>query len=86
MGVEFVATAISSPSNVPAELADFVAAFPDVVDIELVHRGYIRHTITPETWTAEYRTVDDVTDPASAVSTWKTFVVDAAARDAVTEV
>ena len=86
VGVEFVATAISSPSNVPAELADFVAAFPDVVDIELVHRGYIRHTITPETWTAEYRTVDDVTDPASPVSTWKTFVVDAAARDAVTEV
>ena len=65
---------------------EFVAAFPDVVDIELIHRGYIRHTITPETWTAEYRIVDDETDPASPVSTWKTFAVDATVRDAVTEV
>ena len=85
VGVEFVTTSISSPGNVPVELQELVAAFPDVVDVELIHRGYIRHTVTPETWTAEYRIVEDAANPASPVSTWKTFVVDAALRDAVSE-
>ena len=50
--------------------------YPNVVDAELTKRGYIRHTITADSWTAEYRTVDDAADPDSAVSTWKSFVVD----------
>jgi alkaline phosphatase D len=86
VGVEFVTASISSTGLVPADFADVVAGFADVVDAELAHRGYTRHTITRATWTAEYRTVDDVTDPASPVSTWKTFTVDAAVRDAVAEV
>ena len=86
VGVEFVTTSISSTGHVPADLVDVLAGFPDVVDAELAHRGYTRHTITPETWTAEYRTVDDVADPGSPVSTWKTFVVDATTRDAVGEI
>jgi alkaline phosphatase D len=85
VGVEFVTSSISSTGLVPADLADVVGAFPDVVDVELAHRGYTRHTITQETWTAEYRIVDDETDPASPVSTWKTFAVDGTVRDAVTE-
>ena len=86
VGVEFVTSSVSSTGLVPADLAEVVAGFPDVVDAELAHRGYTRHTITADSWTAEYRTVDDVTDPESSVSTWKTFVVDAASRDAVAEV
>ena len=86
VGVEFVTSSISSTSLVPADLAEVVAGFPDVVDAELAHRGYTCHTITPDGWTAEYRTVDDVTDPESPVSSWKTFVVDAATRDDVAEV
>ena len=86
VGVEFVTASISSTGNVPADLVDVLAGFPDVVAAELAHRGYTRHTITPETWTAEYRTVDDETTPDSPVSTWKTFVVDASTRDAVTEI
>ena len=84
VGVEFVTSSISSPGLVPADLVDVLAGFPDVVDAELAHRGYIRHTITPDTWTAEYRIVSDVADAESSVSTWKTFVVEAAARDVVT--
>jgi alkaline phosphatase D len=86
VGVEFVTSSISSTGNVPVDLVDVLAGFPDVVDAELAHRGYTRHTITPETWTAEYRTVDDETTPDSPVSTWKTFVVDAMTRDAVSEI
>ena len=55
--------------------------FPTIVDAELAHRGYIRHTVTPESWTAEYRIVDEVGRARSAVSTWRTFPVDADARD-----
>jgi alkaline phosphatase D len=86
VGVEFVTSSISSTGLVPADFADVVTGFPDVVDAELDHRGYTRHTITPATWTAEYRIVADAATPESPVSTWKTFVVDAAIRDAVAEV
>ena len=56
------------------------------VVIALAIRGYTRHVVTPETWTAEFRIVDDASDPESPVSTWKTFVVAAGARDVVTAV
>ncbi len=76
VGIEFVTTAISSSANVPPELQPVLAGYSNVVDAELSKRGYTRHTVTPDRWTAEYRSVDDVADPNSAVSTWKTFVVD----------
>jgi alkaline phosphatase D len=76
VGIEFVTTAISSIANVPPELQPVLAGYANVVDAELAKRGYTRHTVTPDRWTAEYRSVDDVTDADSAVSTWKTFVVD----------
>jgi alkaline phosphatase D len=75
-GVEFVTSSISSSANVPADLQPVLAGYPNVVDAELSKRGYTRHTITPDAWTAEYRTVDDVMRPDSAVSTWKTFLVE----------
>jgi alkaline phosphatase D len=83
IGVEFVTSSITSPGLVPPDVLEVVTSFPEVVDAELAHRGYTRHTVTPQTWTAEYRTVADVANPQSAVSTWKTFAVDVNARDAV---
>jgi alkaline phosphatase D len=83
VGVEFVTSSISSASIVPADVAEVVTSFAQVVDAELAHRGYTRHTVTPERWTAEYRIVADVADPASGVATWKTYRVDRSARDAV---
>ena len=81
VGVEFVTTSISSRGDVPVELQPILDSFPTVVASELVHRGYTRHTVTPAAWTAEYRIVDDVLDPASPVSPWRTFRVDATTRD-----
>jgi alkaline phosphatase D len=75
-GVEFVTTSISSNSNVPPTLEDLVRSLPNIVDAELVHRGSIRHTVTADRWTADYRIVDDVSDPASALTTWKSFTVE----------
>jgi alkaline phosphatase D len=85
VGVEFVTTSISSQSPL-AEVTDPAAMtglFPTVVDAELAHRGYTRHTVRADTWTAEYRTVDDFSSADSPVSTWRTFRVDANTRDAV---
>ena len=75
-GAEFVTTAISSTANVDPALEDLVRSLPNIVDAELVHRGYTRHTVTPERWTAEYRIVDDIASADSPVSTWRTFIVD----------
>jgi alkaline phosphatase D len=86
VGVEFVTTSIASRSKIPPEVIGLRGLFPDVVDLEVDHRGYTRHTIDAESWTAEYRTVDDVRRRRSAVSTWKTYRVDAGTRDVVTEV
>nr|MBA3606025.1 alkaline phosphatase D family protein [Acidimicrobiia bacterium] len=76
VGVEFVTASVSSTGNVDASLQPVLASYDNVVDAELAHRGYVRHTVTAETWTAEYRIVDDVTQPGSTVSTWRTFAVD----------
>lgn len=86
VGVEFVTTSVSSQGNIDPSLQPVLDSFPAVVASELLHRGYTRHVVTPERWTAEYRVVDDVADPASAVSTWRTFHVEAAARDQVVAV
>jgi alkaline phosphatase D len=86
VGVEFVASSITSAGLVPPDVLEVVTSFPEIVDAELAHRGYIRHTVTPQTWSAEYRAVDDVANPQSTVSTWKTFTVDVGVRDVVTEV
>jgi alkaline phosphatase D len=84
-GVEFVTPSISSRGNVDPALQPLLASFDDVVDAELVHRGYTRHTVTANEWAAEYRAVDDATDPSSRVSTWKTFRVAAGTVDVVAD-
>ncbi len=81
IGVEFVTTSISSLGDIDAALEPVVAALPNIAAAELRHRGYTRHTVSPEAWLAEYRIVDDIADPASTVSTWRTFRVDGSARD-----
>lgn len=75
LAVEFVDTSISSSGNVPASLESLVATLGDVVDVELAHRGWTKHVVTPDDWTAEYRIVTDATDPDSASTTWKSFRV-----------
>jgi alkaline phosphatase D len=80
-GVEFVATSISSVGNVDPALQPLIATFQDVVDVELEHRGYTRHVVTPTAWVAEYRTVTDVADPDSEVTTWRSFRVAAGSSE-----
>lgn len=76
-GIEFVTTSISSSGNVNAETESLFVALTNIVDAEAQHRGYILHTVTADSWTADYRIVDNVLMENSAVSTWKTFSVTA---------
>ena len=77
VGVEFVTTSISSGGRIDPAVTEVVKAIPDIVDVELEHRGYILHTVTPERWSAEYRMVETVKEPAAPMFVHATFVVDA---------
>ena len=82
-GVEFVTTSISSRGNTPDGAEDLFISLPTIVDAELAHRGYTLHTVTQDTWTADYRIVEDVALENSAVNTWKSFQVQAGVPAAV---
>lgn len=84
-GVEFVTTSISSGGNTPDGAEDLFIALPTIVDAELAHRGYTLHTVSADSWTADYRIVEDARIAGSAVSTWKRFEV-AAGIPAVAEI
>ncbi|MET0577909.1 MAG: alkaline phosphatase D family protein, partial [Ilumatobacteraceae bacterium] len=81
VGTELVTTSISSNGRGGALEQTLLSLFPDVVGAELPHRGYTRHVVTVDDWTAEFRTVDDVANPDSTVSTWQTFRLDATMPD-----
>ena len=84
-GIEFVATSISSSGNVNAATEALFVSLTNIVDAEAQHRGYILHTVNADSWTADYRIVDNALVEGSTVSTWKTFKV-TAGSPAVTEV
>jgi len=77
VGVEFVTTSISSSGLVGDAFTEVLKSFPELIDAELAHRGYVLHTVTHDQWSAEYRIVADVADPDSAVTTFSTYEVQA---------
>ncbi len=83
VGAEFVTTSISSDGLIDDSLGDVLRSFPDLVDAELAHRGYSLHTVTPERWTTEYRSVSDVNNPDSEVTSFGTYTVEAGSNTVV---
>ena len=83
VGAEFVTTSISSDGLIDDALGDVLKSFPDLVDAELSRRGYSLHTVTPERWTAEYRSVTDVDNPDSEVTSFGTYTVEAGSNTVV---
>jgi len=84
-GIEFVSTSISSSGNVNAATEALFVSLTNIIDAEAQHRGYILHTVTTDSWTADYRIVDNALVEGSTVSTWKTFKV-TAGSPAVTQI
>lgn len=81
IGVEFVGTSISSDgdgSDTQHHIPKLLAVNPHVKFFNN-HRGYMRHILTPKTWTADFRTVERVSVPGMPVKTRKSFVVEAGA-------
>jgi alkaline phosphatase D len=78
VATEFVGTSISSGGD-GQEVPPRVAAFlPDNPHVRFFNgqRGYVRCTITPTRWQADYRIVPYVTRPGAPVATGASFVVE----------
>jgi alkaline phosphatase D len=67
VAVELVATSVSSGGRIDPAVTEVVKAIPDIVDVELEHRGYIGHAVTAPAWDAVYRMADTVKEPTSAL-------------------
>jgi alkaline phosphatase D len=83
VAAEFVTTSVSSGGNIDPNFESLVRSIPDVVDVELVHRGYVLHSVDEGSWSADYRIVDDATDDRSAVTTYATYRLDAGTNQPV---
>ena len=81
VAAELVGTSISS--EFPAALADFFESSATTMGALMAdarHRGYVRCSLTPTTFTADYRVVDSVESAESPVSTLASFALDAGTR------
>jgi alkaline phosphatase D len=71
VGAEFVGTSISSGGN-GTDMDDFgrqVVGENDNVTYYNNQRGYVRCTVTPDTWTTEFRVLEYVDTPGASVET-----------------
>ncbi len=78
LGVEFVATSISSGGD-GFDINDmFKRLLPENPHIKFFNnqRGYIRHVVTPDRWQADFQVLDKVSVRDGRVSTRKTYVVE----------
>lgn len=72
---EFVGTSISSGALLPPSLEGFLGLFPALKYLNVQQRGWVRHQVTPTTWTADFRVVADVRSETSPVTTDATFTL-----------
>jgi alkaline phosphatase D len=77
VGVEFVGPSISSgfPSILIPIVEAALPANPHTVFFDGLYHGYVRCTITPEQWLAEYRVVPTILDDRAEAFTLRSFVV-----------
>lgn len=79
VGTEFVGTSISSGGDggdYPDRRAQMMSYQPHIKYFN-GERGYVRCDVTPDRWTADFRTVEFVSRPGAPVRTRATFVAEA---------
>lgn len=79
VAAEFVGTSISSGGNgiaVPKNLDTLLGENP-FVKFHNRQRGYVRCTVTPKVWKADYQIVEEVTKPDGPVETKASFAIEA---------
>jgi alkaline phosphatase D len=76
---EFVVTSISSGGNgkFKPNTHDTILANNPFVKFHTAERGYVKCTLTPETYTSDYIAVEDVTMPGGKAVNRGTFVIEA---------
>jgi alkaline phosphatase D len=76
LGTELVAPGVSSEGADIAVVEDAIRAGNEhVKHSEAHHRGWLRHELTADRWTAEIRHVDDASRPGTPVTTTSTWVI-----------
>ncbi|MEY4372908.1 MAG: alkaline phosphatase [Actinomycetota bacterium] len=87
VAVEFTAPSITTPPGPyrsPMRWAIRSAIskgwMPEIIDTYFDRRGWAKHTITPDTWTTEFRAVQTATRPRSSATTARTYRVRAGSR------
>nr|WP_240633192.1 alkaline phosphatase D family protein [Paenibacillus montanisoli] len=76
IGVEFVGTSISSGGDGSDSGNAAVLAENPHIKFYNNYRGYVRCTVTPDHWQADYRVVPYITRPGAHVATRASFVVE----------
>jgi len=79
LGVEFVGTSVTTDGD-GFDINDaFRARMRQQPHTKFVNnqRGYMRHTVTPSRWQADFQVLDKVTIPDGRMSTRKSFVIEA---------
>jgi alkaline phosphatase D len=78
VATEFVATSLSSGGNGPEKpkTLDAILASNPCVKFHNGERGYIRCTVTPQSWKSDYMVVDDVLNPGGKTFPRASFVVE----------
>ena len=79
VATEFVGTSITSGGNgfdMPPDGEERLCRQP-LRQVLQRPRGYVRCTVTPSSWTSDYRAVEDVTEPGAPAITKGSFVVEA---------
>ncbi len=77
IGTEFVCTSLSSGGNGSEKLdyTDAMIAENPWVKLQNAERGYVMCHVTPESWSADFRVLSDITKPGGKISTRHSFVV-----------
>jgi alkaline phosphatase D len=78
VGTELVGTSVTSEGDNSSNPAGDRKQLEENPHIRFINRerGYVRNTITPSEWTADFRTVDYVTRRGAPVRTRATFVIE----------
>ncbi|NIH87748.1 alkaline phosphatase D family protein [Amycolatopsis granulosa] len=79
VATELVGTSISSGGDGTDQNSGDRVQLQENPHIKFINRrrGYVRNTITPAAWTADYRVVDYVSRPGAPVRTRASFVIEA---------
>jgi alkaline phosphatase D len=78
VATEFVGTSVTTGGNGSAEVIglDAMMAANPGVRFHNRQRGYVRCTVTPQSWTSDYRIVEDIQFPGGPARTLTSFVVE----------